>query len=1134
MQNATDGASLGLTPEQHAALKTALDGLNPEQRTAVETLDGPVLVVAGPGTGKTQLLSLRVAAILQNRDVSPDNILCLTFSNAGADAMRERLVGFIGRSAYEVTILTFHAFAERLSSAYPEYFERSAFDRLITNLDSCKLVNRLLKELPVTDSLYQNPFEGVSGNLKPVRALIGKIKKSGLAPAVLLAICDQNLRFFDYFEREKAGLLHRLTTSLQRGSREEKQHFLEDLKAELLVALDSVPAELTEQLITLTGAYEPYALLLKRVVQETSFFDEGGNSTGFRKEVRDRFFSQSPPAFKERRANDATRSVVAVYQRYQEFMKDAALYDFDDMILDADLALERHPDFAATLREQYQYILIDEFQDTNGAQMKIIESIIAGLERPNILAVGDDDQAIMRFQGASVEFIHQFEQNYAGTRSIVLTKNYRSLPQIVELGQELAAQIEKRLATSTGGKRLEAVRQSVASLDFAPQVYAAPELQYYGIAREIKARIEGGCMEQSAHPGSEIAVIARKHTSLSALIPYLEHFGIAFTYQIRHEVGQIASLQTLFSLMRFAVQLARGAARRAEAELPRIVAAPELGIAQQDYLGLALEARSAGGWLAALEANTKPSLQTLYTRLIEASAQAVSTPARTAIRALAEWVVPYYEARRETEPFAALELHYGLGALLDFVQGELEASSPRRRAALGLQGPLTLPYVVQLLDETEQFGIPIAARLPLAQQDAITLCSAHGSKGLEFDCVYLIDADSGSWSRPARGARLIAQNIYLSESEDTDDFRRTLFVAATRARDDLRISLASPRLVPELVGLSDPCQRDLGLENIEDIAPLSWQDAYLPRAEDLAQMPARKKLSVSLLNDFVKYRGDSLDGAHFFTDTLLALPSKPSPALDFGNIVHEYLADYINQVLKAGSMTEQELAEEARDAISALDYPGEELDGLTQRFELFLGHFMPVFKPRLSPSARAEQSFDIMLDDVPLTGRADLLLLDSEAQTIALYDYKTGAARSPGAQGAAYKRQLQFYKLLIENTPEFSGWRVSGGADLFVEPDRKKDLALPEEEFLQVGEEELVHLRRLIPAVWYRLQHKLLDTSGFLQSQQLADLRADSVYKSNSGEHKKGDPKEPGTEELQRAYELWLIEDYQQQGRPRE
>lgn len=1108
----------------------ALNKLNAEQRKAVETLEGPVLVVAGPGTGKTQLLSLRVVNILQSKDVSPNNILCLTFTNAGADAMRERLASFIGRKAYEVTIETFHSFAQNLRTTYPEYYERGAFDKPITSLESVKLVNSLLKALPVTDPLYQNPFEGVSGNVRAVQALIGKIKKSGLSPKNILALCTQNEAFFDYFEGEKADLLQGMAANLQRGAKAQKIELLDTLKTELLLALDELPPELTQQLVTLTGSYEPYALMLRRVVAQTDFYDEGGKTTGFREEVRNRFFRGSPLEFKDRQANAATCSVVWLYQRYQEHLTGNALYDFDDMILDTDVALERYPEFAAALRAQYSYILIDEFQDTNGAQMKIIECIVSGVTQPNILAVGDDDQAIMRFQGASVEFINQFEHKYENTQSIVLKKNYRSVPHIVEFGQEIATQIEGRLATSKDSKHLEAFRQSKGALEFAPHMYAAAELQYFEVVRQIKALIDGGCMENSEHPGSEIAVIARRHKSLRSLIPHLEHHGVAFEYRVRREVSQIASLQTLFALMRFAVYWASGSQKRAEAELPRIIASPEYGVEQRHYLKLACEARTLGSWLHALEVSVEPTLKELFLTLCTFATQAVALPVREALLLLAEESMAYFEAHKQTEPYAVIEFNYGLKALLEFAQAEVDANSPKRRAALGLHGPLSLATVVELLEQSELFGVEVSATIPVANKNAITLTTAHNSKGLEYDWVFLIDADRGNWRGSAAGAKLIAQNIYLSEAEDTDDFRRLLFVAATRARDELKISLAGAHLVPELVDISEPVKITIEPEEIDVVAPLSWQDAYLPRSGSLAQIASdlmqKRSLSVSLLNAFVDYKNNSLDGASFLTGKLMSLPQKPVLASDFGNVVHSYLAGYLNEVLKARTKTEAELVLEARDALAALDHHEADLAHLNQRFDLFLEHFMPRFKPRLDTSAHAELSLTVMLEDVPLTGRIDLLLQENDTSTLAIFDYKTGEAKSPQKQGAGYKRQLQFYKLLLENSPEFDGWQVRGGADIFVEPNRKSNLALAPEEFVYVSEDELLHLRCLIQAVWHRLQHNLFDTSAFMQSEHLQALRASSVYKSTSSEHTKGDPKEPSADEYQSTYELWLIDEH--------
>ncbi|MDR2036012.1 MAG: ATP-dependent helicase, partial [Coriobacteriales bacterium] len=798
-----------------------LERLNDEQREAVTTLEGPVLVVAGPGTGKTQLLSLRVANILQNRDISPQNILCLTFTNAGAEAMRERLVSFIGRDAYEVTIGTFHSFAESLRSLYPEYFERGSFDQAISKLERAKLINRLLKELPVTDTLYQNPHDGLSGNLKSVSSLIEKIKKSGLSTDELLAVARQNEAFFDYFEQQHGELLERLQVNLQRGTREEKKILLDELKTSLLLELDALPAPLTTQLVALPGSYEPYALLLKRVIQETDFYDETGNSTGFRKGVRERFFKDTPLRFKDRKANAATCSALKLYEQYQDYLQSNALYDYDDMILGVHAALEKNPQFSAALRLQYSYILIDEFQDTNGAQMKIVESIVAGLEHPNILAVGDDDQAIMRFQGASVEFINQFEKKYHGTRTIVLKTNYRSVPELVTFGQQLADQIEERLAASKGEKRPLPARQHrpVKIPEISLRQYPSSEVQLYKTAEEIRALMDAGFFEQSVHPGSEIAIIARKHDSLKKLIPYLEHFGISFTYRAKREVDQISSLQTVFALMRYVAARAKGSLERAEAELPLIVAAPELGIASDALLTLACEAKAARSWVAALQNSADATLQELNSWLSDATRQAISAPVHEALLLLANRCGSYYETRRVQEPTALVEFNYGIKTLLDFAHEEVKAASPRRRAALELAGPLRLATVLDLLEEAKRFKVEVSVSVPLASKNALTLTTAHNAKGLEYDLVYLIDAESNSWKHRNIGAPLIAQNLYLSETEAEDDFRRLLFVAATRARDSLRVSLVGSNPVPELIGLLEPLTVELDLEGIEDIAP---------------------------------------------------------------------------------------------------------------------------------------------------------------------------------------------------------------------------------------------------------------------------------------------------------------------------
>ncbi|MDR0346967.1 MAG: UvrD-helicase domain-containing protein, partial [Coriobacteriales bacterium] len=184
-------------------LAEEFDALNAEQRGAVEAIDGPVLVVAGPGTGKTQLLALRAVNILRSRDTSPRNILCLTFTEAGAEAMTRRLVSFIGRDAYEITVSTFHSFAQRIRSEYPEFFRHGSMSVPITDLQSARVLGTMLHELPLSDPLAQNISAGVHGRehgqLKNLKEFISRFKRSGLSVEQFRDIMAQNLAFFEYF-----------------------------------------------------------------------------------------------------------------------------------------------------------------------------------------------------------------------------------------------------------------------------------------------------------------------------------------------------------------------------------------------------------------------------------------------------------------------------------------------------------------------------------------------------------------------------------------------------------------------------------------------------------------------------------------------------------------------------------------------------------------------------------------------------------------------------------------------------------------------------------------------------------------------------------------------------------------------
>ena len=226
--------------------------LNPEQREAVECLDGPLLVIAGPGTGKTQLLSLRAANILAKCDVAPRNILCLTYTEAGAEAMRKRLIELIGRDAYGIEVSTFHGFASSIRSRYPEYFTRPATDTLVTSLHQQEIFDRLLKSLPFGSPLGGGSPDMPAQNIGKMIGFVSKIKRSGVDYDTLGAIAQQNIDAAAWLT-EHSELL---TLACERASAALAERFEEEVERVCAMA----PTALTHPVECPAGTYVPIFL----------------------------------------------------------------------------------------------------------------------------------------------------------------------------------------------------------------------------------------------------------------------------------------------------------------------------------------------------------------------------------------------------------------------------------------------------------------------------------------------------------------------------------------------------------------------------------------------------------------------------------------------------------------------------------------------------------------------------------------------------------------------------------------------------------------------------------------------------------------------------------------------------------
>ncbi len=397
--------------------------LNQQQKEAVEYLEGPLLVLAGPGTGKTQLLSAKVAYILEHTDANPENILCLTFTDAGAENMRDRLQTMIGKAALDVNIYTYHAFGANLLERYKNYAETldRKLDAPIDQTAQYKIVADIQKSLPATDILKNS-------GTKDIIDTISSAKSARLTASDLQKIAAQNTEDSLAISAEISPIF------LAAPPRLKFDQALEEVYEPVLEVLAKYTSPKP-----IVGNIERIANTMLRelnqVIEEIQNTDPGVTATGKPKQ---------PSVQPLSAANKKLFSLAHIMEKYDQYLAANGLFDFDDMIEYAIHYLKTDRGFRLSLSELFQYILLDEFQDTNPSQFELIK-LLTDYEKPLIMAVGDDDQAIYEFQGANASNLMDFEQHY-GAKVITLVDNYRSIGAVLEFSKHIADQITDSFA----------------------------------------------------------------------------------------------------------------------------------------------------------------------------------------------------------------------------------------------------------------------------------------------------------------------------------------------------------------------------------------------------------------------------------------------------------------------------------------------------------------------------------------------------------------------------------------------------------------------------------------------------------------------------------------------------------------
>jgi Superfamily I DNA and RNA helicases len=467
-------------------------GLNKEQALAVNSTGGPVLVLAGPGTGKTQLLSIRARAILKkDKNILPENILILTYTNSAAKTMKERLSKVIGANGYDVEVATFHGFANSILQESEEASEYVGDKVQMDDVEQVKAVKYILDKTKGLDDI--RPFGAPYMYIKELLQKIGDLKKDGIRP--------EDLR--KYISKGKPDA------------------YLEEKYVGRLKALSVV--------------YDIYEKIKEG--QNREIFDERGR------------------------------------------------YDYDDMILFATEALKSEASLREKYRSQFKYVMVDEFQDTNGAQLELLFALLDS-KNPNLCCVGDDDQSIYRFQGASVGNFKLFRERFPGLKEISLRDNYRSTGELLNISKNIIGLIP--VGERTAEKNLNCIKDYPdKEIGFREFTTEDEELLFIvdkiGELRDRIASSEELSAEEKAHPYNNIAILVRKRKSILKIIDALLQAGIPYATDGKENISGEKRVKQLIDVLRLA-HAGPGDMETRDAALYRVLTSDYLEIPHSDVL----------------------------------------------------------------------------------------------------------------------------------------------------------------------------------------------------------------------------------------------------------------------------------------------------------------------------------------------------------------------------------------------------------------------------------------------------------------------------------------------------------------------------------------------------------------------
>jgi DNA helicase-2/ATP-dependent DNA helicase PcrA len=909
--------------------RASASAMNAAQRRAVEHRDGPLLVIAGAGTGKTRVITERIRHLLENDEfLSGENILGLTFTNKAAGEMKARVVKATGERGRGVTLATFHAFCESLIA-------NAAPDRLMLDtVDHWILLRRNMARLRL--DRYRR-----------------------------LADPGQFLNdFVEFFSRCQDELV----------TCEDYHRYAEDLAAQLHRERPTLDDDTCKE----------------RLEEVLKHFE-----------------------------------IARAYRASEELLREKKRVSFGSLITGAVDLLEKNSALRSALHEKFRYILVDEFQDTNIAQLRLLE-LLAG-DRKNIFAVGDNDQAIYRFRGASFGSFQLFLERFANWKPgqdstpfrVSLTQNYRSTPNILRVATEVIAQ--NTVSADFPKKSLDANRKEGDKIRIAELENEESEAVW--VASELER------IHAAGRKWRDFAVLYRQHAHRDQLVGELVRRRVPFVIS-RLSILDHPVVKDVIAYLRLI------ATPFDDIACARVLAAPAWHFEASDLVRLAERSRK----------EKKSICDLLQLRQGQLAFDASHAASKDLVDFLAE-------QRNGIKHRSAREI---LCDLLEWLEAPRRAAEQDRKYVNRLtefakewepkSETGTLPEFIEYLDFYAQANGNISLE-DEAPGDAVQLMTVHGAKGLEFPYVFLLRVNSKKFPAPERPRVFEFPAALMKEGEPAEQFhiqeeRRLFYVALTRAEEHLTVTTVAEKRgkVPVFIEdmLLDPAikRRDIRLlaprvpaksasrliaaePGAQLFPPLSTPPKIFSRIAEWAETfhppsPEPLTLSPSAVSSYRSCAQQYLFGY------LWSLREGPRATLTFGAVMHTAIKRFVDQLRRGVRLSWDEVARiyetEWKSAGFEDDYQeqGYKRDGLDQ-LRVFHGAILE------NPPQVLEQErrFELPLEnDVVLTGRIDQINSLGNKKDVEIVDYKTGKPKKPGE--AKKDIQLSIYSIAAREILELN------------------------------------------------------------------------------------------------------------------